>query len=175
MKKIFVINGKPKSGKDTFVKMVSKYAATENFSSIEKIKEMALKIGWDGKKDEAGRWFLSELKSILSRYNDLPYKETEKQINTFLASNDEILFIHIREPSEITRIVKDFGAESIIVIRNTTERLSNDSDRYVEEYPSYTYLLDNNKDLKNLDKVAKGFVKYLREKEITENIGENNV
>ena len=136
---------------------------------------MALKIGWDGKKDDVGRWFLSELKSILSRYNDLPYKETEKQINTFLASNDEILFIHIREPNEIARIVKDFGAESIIVVRNTTERLSNDSDRYVEEYPSYTYLLDNNRDLKNLDKVARGFVKYLREKEITENIGANNV
>lgn len=155
--------------------MVSKYAATENFSSIDKIKELALKIGWDGQKDDIGRWFLSELKSLLSRYNDLPYKETEKKINNFLTSNDEILFIHIREPKEIARIIKDFGAESIIVIRNTTERLSNDSDRYVEEYPSYTYLLDNNKDLDKLDKVAKGFVKYLREKEIIENIGVNNV
>lgn len=162
MKKLFVINGRPKSGKDTFVNFVSKYAKTKNFSSIDRIKELALKIGWDGKKDYKGRWLLSELKRILTYYNDTPFKLCCNAIDDFLYSDYEIMFVHIREPEEIEKIVKEYNAETIIVKREIEEELSNDSDRYVDEYFHYTYQLDNNESLEKLDSKAKSFVDYLR-------------
>lgn len=165
IKKIFIINGRPRSGKDTFIKMVSKYAKTENFSSIDKVKEYALKIGWDGNKDSKGRWFLSELKKILTIYNDIPYKITCEEIEKFLKSEKEIMFIHIREPEEIEKIVKKYNAESIIVNRTVTEEISNDSDRYVDSYCGYTYSLNNDSSFENLDNIAKSFVEYLRKED----------
>ena len=45
-KKIIVINGTGGSGKDTFVEYVSKYAKVYNFSSVDKVKEIAKLIGW---------------------------------------------------------------------------------------------------------------------------------
>lgn len=49
-KKIIVINGTGGSGKDTFVEYVSKYAKVYNFSSVDKVKEIAKLIGWTGTK-----------------------------------------------------------------------------------------------------------------------------
>ena len=49
MKKIFIINGSGGVGKDTFVELVSQFFPIVNFSSVHKVKEIAIKIGWDGK------------------------------------------------------------------------------------------------------------------------------
>lgn len=73
-KQIFVINGTGGAGKDTFVKMVSRqmdkmsnYAAVINVSSVDRIKEAAKIIGWNGGKEEKDRKFLSDLKELSSR------------------------------------------------------------------------------------------------------------
>jgi len=50
-KQIVVINGTGGSGKDTFVEFCSKYGKVMNFSSVDKVKEVARVIGWDGKKN----------------------------------------------------------------------------------------------------------------------------
>lgn len=53
-KQVFIINGSGGVGKDTFVKMVSE--ATDNsvlnFSSVDKVKDIARIIGWTGGKTE---------------------------------------------------------------------------------------------------------------------------
>ena len=54
-KKIIIINGTGGSGKDTFVEFCSKYANVFNFSSIDKVKEIAKIIGWTGSKSEKDR------------------------------------------------------------------------------------------------------------------------
>ncbi len=45
-KQIIIINGTGGSGKDTFVEFCSKYGSIMNFSSIDKVKEIATLIGW---------------------------------------------------------------------------------------------------------------------------------
>lgn len=58
-KHIFIINGSGGVGKDTFVELVStelndrlkKFHTVLNFSSVDKVKEIAKEIGWDGKKN----------------------------------------------------------------------------------------------------------------------------
>lgn len=163
IKKIIVINGLPKSGKDTFVSFASKYAITTNFSSVDFVKEVARFAGWDGVKDLKARLFLSKLKELLADYDDIPYKKIAEEIAWFMSQPEqELLFIHIREPKEIERIVKNFGAITVLVRRaNNQQEISNDSDKYAETY-NYDFVLNNNSDLDALDAKAKGFVDYLR-------------
>lgn len=79
-KQIFVINGSGGVGKDTFVELVSvelndklkRFHTVVNFSSVDKVKEIAREIGWDGRKTEKDRKFLSDLKS-LTIYNVIDY------------------------------------------------------------------------------------------------------
>lgn len=72
-KQIVIINGTGGSGKDTFVQFCSKYNKVMNFSSIDKVKEIARLIGWDGKKTEKDRKFLSDLKKLTTEYNDMAF------------------------------------------------------------------------------------------------------
>jgi hypothetical protein len=51
-KQVFIINGSGGCGKDTFISFVSDIACVTNFSSVDKVKEIARIIGWDGEKTE---------------------------------------------------------------------------------------------------------------------------
>lgn len=84
IKHIIVINGLPRSGKDTFVYLVSKYAITSNFSSVDFVKDVAKYAGWNGEKDGKSRLFLSKLKELLSKYDDIPYKKIKEEIIWFM-------------------------------------------------------------------------------------------
>jgi len=161
--RIFIINGTGGSGKDTFVSFVSKYAKTYNFSSIDKVKEIASVIGWDGGKSEKDRKFLSDLKKLTTEYNDMPFHSIEEAVSIFRSSEDEIMFIHIREPEEIERAVQAFGAETLLVKRAGLSNIaSNTSDLNVDQYP-YDYVIHNTT-LENLDQEACQFVGQMREK-----------
>lgn len=161
--KVIVINGMPRSGKDTFVSFASKYATTTNFSSVDFVKDVARFAGWNGEKDPKSRLFLSKLKELLTEYDDIPYKKIAEEIHWFKSQPEqELLFIHIREPGEIARIVRDFGATTVLVKRaNNQQVVSNDSDKYTESY-NYDFVLNNDSDLDALDAKARGFVNYLK-------------
>ena len=142
-KQIIVINGTGGSGKDTFVEFVSKHAKTFNFSSVDKVKEIAKIIGWNGQKSEKDRKFLSDLKRLTTEYNDMSFKSIHEAILSFYESDNEIMFIHIREPEEIARAVSAFNAKTLLVKRiGLTNITSNYSDANVENY-NYDYIIEN--------------------------------
>lgn len=157
-KHIFVVNGSGGVGKDSFVNMVAKYVPTVNFSSVDKIKEVAKLIGWDGGKTEKDRKFLSDLKILASEYNDMPYNSIVSKIKSFL--NDSVnnfLFIHVREPKEIERIVEDFKATTILVTRPQVAHIkTNMADDGVYDY-CYDLIIENSGDLGQLNETAKEF------------------
>lgn len=160
MKNIVVINGTGGCGKDTFIKLISKYKKVYNFSSIDKVKEIARIIGWDGTKDEKSRKFLSDLKNLTKEYNDMPYNCTKEAIENFKNSDCEIMFIHIREPEEIKRIVDTFGAKTLFIKReNLNEITSNSSDGRVSKY-KYDYSILNTT-LEEYEKKACEFINWL--------------
>ena len=160
MKNIVVINGTGECGKDTFIKLISKYKRVYNFSSIDKVKEIARIIGWDGTKDEKSRKFLSDLKNLTKEYNDMPYNCTKEAIEEFKNSDCEIMFIHIREPEEIKRIVDTFGAKTLFIKReNLNEITSNSSDGRVSKY-KYDYSILNTT-LEEYEKKACEFINWL--------------
>lgn len=155
-KTIVVINGSGGSGKDTFVSFVSKYAKVLNFSSIDKVKELAKFAGWDGIKDEKSRKFLSDLKSLTTKFNDMSFNSIRESIKDFNSSSYEIMFIHIREPEEIKRVVDAYAAKSLLVRRNDIEKItSNISDASVENY-NYDFIIENTS-LEKLEEDARLF------------------
>ena len=160
-KQVIIINGTGGSGKDTFVEFVSKYAKIFNFSSVDKVKEIAKAIGWDGQKTEKDRKFLSDLKRLTTEYNDMAFNSVKEAVNLFNNSDNEIMFIHIREPEEIKRAVSSFGAKALLVRREGLASItSNYSDASVENY-EYDFIIKNTT-LENLDIQAEQFVEQFQ-------------
>lgn len=176
-KYVFVINGSGGVGKDTFVTLVKlayKFSVSKhmnfnnfvwNYSSVDLVKRYALYMGWNGVKDEKGRKLLSDLKVMLSEYDDIPFKDMIKKYNEFLQNEEgKLLFLHIREPEEIKRAVLEFNAKTILIKRNDVEHItSNMADANVYDY-EYDYVIENNGSINDLDNKAIEFVNLLMEK-----------
>lgn len=159
---IYVINGSAGSGKDTFCNMASRFMG-ENFvrifSSVDIIKEIALRIGWNGEKTSRARKFLSDLKDLLIDWDDIPFKDISKKVS--LAKNDWesygidtskcAIFIMCREPQEIKKLVDRLGARTILMRRQDAEdkSASNHADAEVLNY-KYDIEIENNGSLKDL-------------------------
>lgn len=172
-KEIIVINGTGGSGKDTFVEFCMKYAKVKNFSSIDKVKEIARIIGWDGQKREKDRKFLSDLKKLTTDYCDMPFNTIKNAVNEFNNSDDEILFIHVREPEEIQKVVDAFSAKTLLVKRIGYANIeSNYSDANVDNYP-YNYVIENST-LEQLDNSALNFVNQIKKNEAKQMIKKKN-
>lgn len=160
MKKIYILNGTGGSGKDTFVDFVSKYIETHKYSIVDLPKEAAKILGWDGGKTEKDRKFLSDIVDIATEYNDSPFSDVESVVTDFKHNliEADVLFIDIRDPKDITRAVKTFGAETILIENPDVRKIeSNHADANVKDY-DYDYIIKNDGTLEQLDIVAKRFV-----------------
>ena len=119
--------------------------------------------------------FLSDLKDLLSSWDDVPYKETIKNINTAIKNindfnnGDGLIFVHSREPKEIQRYVNYFGSNTchtlLVKNPNVPTVTSNHADKDVENY-RYDFVVYNNKDLESLEDKAKLFYHHLFEQQI---------
>ncbi len=163
MKKlVFVINGRGGVGKDTLCDHAARYFRVTNLSSIMPIKELAAQCGWQGEKTDRARRFLSDLKAVLAAYNDYPTVWARERYLAFLAGEDEIMFMHIREREEIEKFVRatDGRAKTLLIRRAAVHReaYGNRSDDEVESL-SYDYTYDN--DLP-IEEAGQGFVAFLK-------------
>lgn len=158
-KPVFIINGGAGVGKDTFVEMCGLYTEVLNYSSVDKVKEIARLAGWDGSKDEKSRKFLSDLKVLTSEYNDMPFNAMQLMVNFFMRNNIyKVMFLHIREPEEIDRAKKEFDARSLLIIRDSVKRIeSNMADAHVYDY-DYDFTICNNGTFDDLSRIAKKFL-----------------
>ena len=163
MKKIaIVINGAGGVGKDTLCDLAAKHFKVFNESTITPIKRIAAQCGWDGRKDDKSRKFLSDLKRLCVEYNDYPTNWALEQYNDFMAGDDEIMFMHIREPEEIAKFVNATGGEAKTLLVRGGARMRKDyygnaSDDAVEDY-SYDYYFVNEN---TLDVAEHDFVELL--------------
>ena len=154
-KAVIIINGAGGVGKDTLCDMASKYFKVKNISSITPIKEIATLCGWSGKKDDKSRKFLADLKQLTVEYNDYPTRWAEERYREFLASDEQIMFVHIREPEEIAKFVSatDGAARTLLVRGGDRMRKTaygNAADDSVENY-EYDYYFMNDKTLEEAE------------------------
>lgn len=159
-KQVFIINGSGGVGKDTLIELIANCTGFSimNFSSVDKVKEIARKIGWDGGKTEKDRKFLSDLKLLCSEYNDMPFKSMDSTVNAFYNSDALMLFLHIREPEEIERAKNEFDAMTVLVKRDSVKHItSNMADGRVFNY-AYDIIIDNDGDIDAFREKAQSFV-----------------
>lgn len=163
MKEIVIINGMAQSGKDTFVGLVSKYYGVMNYSSVDRVKGIAKLCGWNGLKDEKSRKFLSDLKKITTEYNDMSFNAIKDKIRFFYNSDKVILFLHVREPSEIEKITDCYHeCKTLLVTRSQIEDItSNESDANVYDY-IYDYVICNDGTLQDLEESVKIWLKEIK-------------
>jgi hypothetical protein len=163
---IVVINGFPQSGKDQFISFCQESVQyVHNISTIDSTKKIATLMGWDGTKDNKSRDFLSDLKSLWVRYNNGPLIELAKTYMDIVNNEpDSVVFVHCREPEEISKIVDWFskGAVYTLFLDRAVENLpANKSDTNVELY-SYDETLANNGTLEELRDKAYKFIRDLK-------------
>lgn len=160
LKKVFILNGVGASGKDTFAGYIKKYISSFKYSIVELPKEAATILGWKGGKTERDRKFLSDIVDLATEYNDSPYNDVKSLVIDFYQDDIDlkVLIIDMRDPKDITRAVKDFNAETILIRNPNVNNIdSNHADRGVENY-EYDYIIENDGTLEQLEKVAKIFV-----------------
>ena len=161
------------SGKDQFCNYCMDYMTKKGvyggiISTVDLIKDLATNLGWDGIKTPKDRKFLSDLKKLLTDWNDIPFKFVSNSIQqTSLRFSQELkvpqnrilFFVHCREPEEIQRFVDVYGAKTLVVRRKDYEDLeqSNNSDKNILNF-KYDYEIYNDKGLDELQLEAIKFI-----------------
>lgn len=187
--KVVIINGKPQSGKDTFCGFARGYcdddesANTLIISSVDPLKEMLAQLGWDGTKTDEIRDMLMCMKQLWVQNQDGPTMFLFNNILEFhkaCTGEDNIVFVHIREPEEIKKLVnaltgfESMGIDviSLLVIRESGEDTPNqpagtrrsDDEALINSY-EYDVTINNDDDLIKLQELAAEFVDKLLEDE----------
>lgn len=173
--KLVIINGQGGVGKDTFVEYCRGIIGEQyslNISTIGFVKEMAKRCGWTGEKTEENRKFLSDLKDILTQWDDVPYKKVIEAIKSWRAAqycdlsideSEMVVFVHCREPQEIAKFVRETNAITVLIRRPAVERTdwTNHADAEVFDY-NYDHIITNDGDLNQLRLAANYFVEVLK-------------
>lgn len=186
MVKVVVINGMPGCGKTTFEEMCSdicdpfaveptshipgfsegRVLGIDICSTVDFVKVVARQCGWDGTKSLKNRKFLSDLKDLLTEWDDVPFKRIETRAKVRAESSadvDWILFVDCREPAEIQKLKERLNATTVLIRRPAVEdnETSNHADAGVFNY-EYDLTIENNSDIIDLSKKAKDFINYMR-------------
>ena len=163
--KIIIINGVAGSGKDLFVKFFKKNYKYKclNLSTIDDVKEISEKyLGWDGIKTDKSRKLLSDFKKLWNDFNNGPFDSVINKIKNFediLRSENNIFFIHSREPEEIQKFVDYFKEKCItLLIKRNVEVPNNYSDKNVENF-NYDYIIYNDGEISELEQKSIDFMK----------------
>lgn len=174
---IVVINGMPRAGKDQFVTFCQNHMTwCKNVSTVDFVKEVAKFCGWNGEKTPENRAFLSDLKDLLTRWGDVPFRKVRKAAENYNSEalsydfdTDEVLvFVHCREPEEIAKFVREMNAITLLIRRAAieTNEQSNHADAEVFNY-DYDYVVENNGTLEELEESAITFLhEIFREKNL---------
>lgn len=111
---IIIINGKPRSGKDTTINYIRQYCVNNEcaiyraYSTIDPVKNALMSLGWNGEKSDDIRNLLASLKQFWINNNDGPLKYCMDIIMKDIISvstDDVVLIFQIREPDEIAKLV----------------------------------------------------------------------
>ena len=145
--KVVIVNGKPGVGKTLVEQLAADILGQvfcEQRSTVDKVKEIAYEIGWDGVKNLRSRKLLSDLKDICTEYNDMPVndilnylKQWENDLRYYGVENHpHVFFIDDREPEHIERLKGLLDATTLLIRRPGDEETetSNHADKNVFNY-----------------------------------------
>lgn len=165
MKKIYMIAGTARSGKDTISNFIKEIYEKENKKTVilqisSTLKYYAEKVlDWNGSEETKPREFLQKTGDIVRNYD-------QKFLIQRLIDDAKILFNYadvivvsdVRLPLEFEEVSKHFDSVNILVKRpNFDNNLTNNEKKHITEtgldnYSNYKYVIDNNSSLNELKK-----------------------
>lgn len=159
-KQIYILNGMGGCGKDTFAELLGEVCTVSKYSSVDRVKQIAYECGWNGGKTEKDRKFLSDLKCLLSDYNDLPYDDVTKRTLDFMCDEEaNVMLIDIREPADIRRAADAYNAKTILIKNDRVPFIStNMADANVYNY-AYDFVIENNGTIEEYREKVRKFAK----------------
>ena len=173
--KIVIVNGAPGSGKTTFEYFIKKKMGCycETRSTIDLVKEIAMfYAGWDGTKDLKSRKFLSDLKDLLTQFDNIPFKDIVRYKDIWedelfdynVIAQPHVLLVDSREPEEIQKFKDELNAVALLIRRADAEaqETSNHADANVLNF-DYDWVIENNGSLEDLENKTNDFLDLLFE------------
>ena len=185
MVKVVIINGMPGCGKTTFEEMCQEkcnfFGEVSGFredstlcvdicSTVDYVKKVATMCGWNGEKTPKNRKFLSDLKDLLTEWDDVPFKRILSRVKTRAQNTghiDWILFVDCREPAEIQKLKERLNATTVLIRRPSVENneTSNHADAEVFNY-EYDLNIYNELGLDELKMMAEYFIEHMKKEEV---------
>ena len=164
LKKIVIINGVNQSGKDTFIHFVATNSdlTVKNISTVDKVKEAAVLLGWNMEKDELGRQALHDLKKLGNKY----FNHAIRYVDTCVMTNEfDIMFVHCREVAEIEYFKRTYGKNcmSLLVHNDRVKVADNGADQDVYKVKHYDWVVYNGATLDDLKELAITFVAAIKD------------
>lgn len=163
---VVIINGKPRSGKDTFCNYIVKKCEENGiycdvWSTIDFEKEILEEIVNRpyNPESEIDRNFLSELKQLCNESYDITYRDFVNLLEFY----EGVFLIHTREWQEILRFKEychqhDIKFITVFMSSHNQQEFSNWSDSFCNDYKNrYDYKISNNGTLEELQENAKQF------------------
>jgi len=166
MTHIFVLNGSPRSGKDTFCTLIEKYGVVKHFSYVDFTRTMLDKAHVDyRKKTDKDRQLLETINNALEAYEDIPMKDICENVLYAVSKADyrnHFIFVDLRKPENIKRFLEKYPEAKTVYIEDGRELSeATESDHSVKDY-DYDYYVMNNGTLADLQAEVDKFVKGLR-------------
>ena len=167
--KIFVVGGKSGSGKNEVAKMIEEYyiyklkkCVITEFSKYLKVFAKEL-TDWDGVSQAKPRDFLQEFGEVIRNYDKRFFtKRMIEDIEIYKNVVDVVVISDARLPLEFEDMKENFAdVTSILVINNfapsklTIEEQSDITERALENYDEFDYIIANDDLAKTKEKVFK--------------------
>ncbi len=173
MKKIYMIAGIARSGKDTVSNYIKKIYEKEGIKAVvlqisEPLKYYAKKIlGWNGTDNTKPREFLQNTGDIVRKQNPcFLIERLISDIKVLFNYVDVIIVSDVRLPFEFEEVNKIFeGTVNILVTRsNFCNDLTNEEKKHITEnalndFHNYHYIIENDSSLKDLEKKVESIVR----------------
>ena len=162
---VIILNGKPRSGKDTVVRCMrrycddTEYAWLHHFSTIDPVKSALRNLGWDGEKTDEVRNMLAQLKQFWVQSCDGALRYCIDKVYSVIndkkiANEDHVIVFQIREPDEIEKLVNalkpmhkayDMNCVTLFINRLEAEAnaCTNSADENVGDYLYDEYIKNN--------------------------------
>lgn len=159
---IILLSGHARAGKDTVANILEKNYSAQVFAFADSIKDIARKMGWDGKKDERGRKLLQTLGTEVGRaYNEnvwvnMCIAEMKDYLALYNFTGFPKLFVvsDCRFPNEITRVKEEFpDVFTVRIHRDTEEHMGHSSETSLDGF-TFDYHINNNGTLEELEKAV---------------------
>ena len=164
MRDIVIINGVGGVGKDSFVSRFYDVSGipTCNISTIQEAErilfalEGVLNLKQERElKTDLYRSVLHDIKNMLVKYGDRPFKQTAKRIQELRdLFPGNVIFVHCREGAEISKLVDYYGEQCItVLVERKVPVANNPADRMLDKYFGYNMIIEEF-DLNKMDEYS---------------------